>query len=181
MTSESLAHLIQQSIRHNAEAFSALVAEYQSLVFRLSFRLLCNEEDAEDAVQDTFLKVWLSINTYDERCKFSTWLYKIACNTCYDKLRKSHTFASVALDNSLQLLSVDDQEQNLDNRQIKDLILKFTSELTPKQRLVFMLRDVEDLSSDEVETITGLSVEEIKRILFAARSRIRKRMGTINR
>ncbi len=60
---------------------------FQPLVFRLAFRLLCDEDEARDITQETFVKVWLSLKTYNQENRLSTWLYKITCNTCYDRLR----------------------------------------------------------------------------------------------
>ena len=79
--------LVEKSRRQDASAFALLVAEYQAFVFRLAFRLLCDEEEARDMVQETFLRVWLSLDKYRPEFRFSTWLYRVACNICYDRLR----------------------------------------------------------------------------------------------
>ena len=74
--------LVEKSRRQDASAFALLVAEYQTFVFRLAFRLLCDEEEARDMVQETFLRVWLSLDKYRPEFRFSTWLYRVACNIC---------------------------------------------------------------------------------------------------
>lgn len=79
--------LVEKSRRQDASAFALLVAEYQTFVFRLAFRLLCDEEEARDMVQETFLRVWLSLDKYRPEFRFSTWLYRVSCNICYDRLR----------------------------------------------------------------------------------------------
>lgn len=166
-------------------AFAQLVSGHQELVFRLAFRLLCNESEARDMVQETFLKVWLSLDKYDRGCRFSTWIYKIASNTCYDRLRVlqhtptfySSSFTSAELDHKADT----DIEQSLVNENLKELILRFTSDLTPRQKLVFTLRDIEGLDVAEVETITGLSAGKIKSNLYQARKQIREKINQIER
>lgn len=174
--------LVDKSKQGDMTAFAVLVSEYQPFVFRLSFRLLCNEDEAKDIVQETFVKVWLALGQYDRKCLFSTWLYKITCNTCYDRLR---SLRHSPLDNnsdsstSVDVISADDIEEVISNNQLKELILQYTDELTPKQRLVFMLRDVEELEVAEVQEITGLSAEKIKNNLYLARKNIRNRINQI--
>jgi RNA polymerase sigma-70 factor (ECF subfamily) len=182
MDREQVHTLIERSKNNDKQAFSLLVREYQTLVFRLAFRLLCDEEDAKDCVQDVFVKVWLNLKKYDRQILFSTWLYKITCNTCYDKLRhKRHTPTNAKTEIELagNLPSDENVESNLINRELKTLIISLTSELTPKQKLVFMLCDVEELSASEVEVITGLSKAKIKNNLYLARKHIRERMNQI--
>lgn len=176
--------LIDRSRQEDAAAFALLVAEYQTLVFRLAFRLLCDEDEAKDMVQETFVKVWLSLDKYQQSCRFSTWIYKIACNVCYDRLRNlRHSpsgYPSGVDCSDLNLPSGEDVESILVNDQLKELILRFTHELTPKQKLVFTLSDVEELTVSEIENITGLSAEKIKSNLFLARKNIRIKMNQID-
>ena len=90
MDQKKIQELISRSQQEDAVAFSLLVSTFQPLVFRLAFRLLCDEDEAKDMVQETFVKVWLALGKYNGECRFSTWLYKITCNTCYDRLRSLH-------------------------------------------------------------------------------------------
>ena len=87
MNQEKIQELVSRSQQDDKRAFALLVSEFQPLVFRLAFRLLCDEEEARDITQETFVKVWLSLKTYNQKNRLSTWLYKITCNTCYDRLR----------------------------------------------------------------------------------------------
>ena len=87
MEQKEIQALVERSRKQDASAFALLVAEYQTFVFRLAFRLLCNEEEARDMVQETFLRVWLSLDKYRPEFRFATWLYRVACNICYDRLR----------------------------------------------------------------------------------------------
>lgn len=184
MNQEQIQILIDKSRQNDTMAFALLVTEYQSLVYRLAFRLLCNEDDARDMVQDTFVKVWLSLDKYNNACRFSTWIYKITCNACYDCLRTlQHSPSAYPSDidcGNLLMTSDENIEQTLINKELKELILIFTKELTPKQKMVFMLRDVEELEVSEVETITGMSAGKIKSNLYQARKQIRMKINQID-
>ena len=167
---EKTLELVDRSQRKDTAAFAQLATEFQPMVFRLAFRLLCDENEARDITQETFVKVWLSLKRYNRKNRFSTWLYKITCNACYDRLR------------SLRHSSLNNEFAFSDsiNRQLKELILRYTNELPPQQKLVFMLRDVEELEVIEVQTITGLSPEKIKSTLYLARKNIRNKMNQID-
>ena len=183
MDQKKIQELISRSQQEDAAAFSLLVSTFQPLVFRLAFRLLCDEDEAKDMVQETFVKVWLALGKYNGECRFSTWLYKITCNACYDRLRSlrhSSLNNEFAFSDSINLASDDNIEISLSNRQLKELILRYTNELPPQQKLVFMLRDVEELEVIEVQTITGLSPEKIKSTLYLARKNIRNKMNQID-
>ncbi|NDV83610.1 RNA polymerase sigma factor [Bacteroides sp. 51] len=180
MEQGQIQNLINKCAKGDTKAFALLVAEFQPLVYRLAFRLLCNEDEARDMVQETFIKVWLSIGRYDAKFRFSTWIYKITANTCYDKLRAVQ-FPADAIDiSTVPLLSGEDIEKHLINRELRELIIALTAELTPAQRLVFTLRDLEELETAEVETVTGLSAAQIKSNLYLARKYIRERIQILN-
>ncbi len=176
--------LIIQSQQGDARAFARLVAEHQSLVFRLAFRLLCNEDEARDMVQETFVKVWLSLRTYNYRYRFTTWLYKIATNVSYDRLRVlQRTPGALATGTDLSgliILTGENIEESLINRELQELIGNITAELPPVQRLVFTLREMEELDTDEIKVITGLSASQIKSNLYLAKKQIRERIEKLN-
>lgn len=76
MNQEQIEELIDRSRQNDTIAFAQLVSEFQTMVFRLAFRLLCNEDETRDMVQEIFVKIWLSLDKYDGRCRFTTWMYK---------------------------------------------------------------------------------------------------------
>jgi RNA polymerase sigma-70 factor (ECF subfamily) len=174
--------LINRCLQGNTNAFGILVDEYQGLVYGLAFRMLCDEEDAKDMVQTVFLKAWLQLRKYDAQYKFSTWLYKITANLCVDALRSVKRFQTIdnaqIIDN-LNISSSDNLETEIINRDLKDLILLLTNELTPKQKLIFTLRDIEELDIEEVEKISGLSAAKIKSNLYLARQNIKNKLNKI--
>lgn len=183
MEQEKIHELVNKSRQGEMSAFALLVTEFQPLVFRIAFRLLCNEDEAKDMVQDTFVKVWLAVGRFDGGCRFSTWIYKITCNTCYDRMRMlRHSPLDNYPDSSIpfNLVSGDNIEVSVANKQLAELILRYTDELSPMQRLIFTLRDVEGFEVTEVEEITGLSAEKIKNNLYLARKNIRNKMNKID-
>lgn len=181
---EQIQELIDRSKQNDTIAFGQLVSEFQTMVFRLAFRLLCDENETKDMVQETFVKVWISIDKYDGSCRFSTWIYKITCNTCYDRLRalqrSPSAFSSELASVERDMKSDENIEEMLTNKELKDLILRFTRQLSPKQKLVFTLRDIEGLEVSEVVAITGMSAEKIKHNLYQARKQIRNRIHQID-
>ena len=174
MDQKKIQELISRSQQEDAVAFSLLVSTFQPLVFRLAFRLLCDEDEAKDMVQETFVKVWLALGKYNGECRFST---------CYDRLRSLH---HSPLDNeadysvSVNISSDDNVELAVVNKQLRELILRYTDELSPRQRLIFTLRDIEELDVPEVQIITGLSAGIIKTTLYLARKNIRNKMNQID-
>jgi len=180
MNSEKIDKLVEQSKQHDTVAFRQLVESHQLLVFRLAFRLLCSNEEAKDIVQETFIRVWLHLHKYKNSVRFSTWLYRIACNLCYDRLRAMKRLpvdAETSIDRSKMLVADDyDIEQSVINQDLKEWITVLTLDLSPKQRLVFTLKDLEGLELEEVEKITGMSRAKIKSNLYLARQYIRERI-----
>ena len=161
----------------DTHAFKYIVSEYQQFIFTLAFRILCNETDAEDVTQEVFIKVWQNINRFKQQYKFSTWIYKIVCNTCYDKLRSKHHITSVNID-EYEIFSEENQEELFHCKDIKKLIIKLTTGLSSKQKLIFTLSDIEDLNVDEIRTITGMSAAKIKSNLYLARKTIKSKINT---
>ena len=179
MNSCEIEQLIERSKQNDTKAFRDLVAKYQPLVFRLGFRLLCNEDEAKDIVQDTFVKVWLNLDKYKNQFRFSTWIYKIACNLCYDSLRRrKHIISNLKL---LEKLSDENIEHFVINKELGELIIGMTNDLSPKQKLVFTLRDIECLEIEEITAITGLSGAKINSNLYLARQYIRNRINEITK
>jgi len=175
MESLQINQYIEQCKLGSREAFKNIVFEYQQLVYSLAFKLLCNEQDAEDVTQDAFIKVWQNINFYKQQYKFSTWIYKITSNVCYDKLRSKNNINSIDIE-YCDCLSDQNQEEILHNKELKKLIVKLTDGLSPKQKLIFTLSDFEELKVDEIKTITGMSASKIKSNLYLARKYMKSKI-----
>jgi RNA polymerase sigma-70 factor (ECF subfamily) len=183
MRQEEIQILINQSKQGDKKSFGLLIATYQSMVYRLAFRLLCDEEESKDIVQETFIKVWFNLNKYQSDYKFSTWIYKIACNLTYDRLRsQKYIFQKTKSADIVDITNIafsENREESFVNKDLKKFILHFTYELPAKQKLVFTLRDIEELEVEEVEKITGMSAEKIKSNLYLARKYIRGKLENL--
>lgn len=178
MDSNTLNDLILSSKHNDGNAFRQLVEFHQSMIYSLAYRLLCNEEEAKDAVQETFIKVWMNLHGFDTSRKFSTWVYAIATNLCYDKLKSSRHFSrSLSLETLNDVISNEDVEKRIIDSELGALIATLTNELSPKQKIVFTLRDLEGLELEEVVQITDMSASQIKSNLFLARQALRKKIN----
>jgi len=175
MDQSTLNNLIELSMQNDDKAFRQIVENYQSMIYSLAFRLLCNEEEAKDTVQETFIRVWINLAKYQTDKTFSTWLYKIATNLCLDKLKSSkHFYQNGNIDETLNnLIASENVEQTIINSELGNIIHRLTNELTPKQKVVFTLRYLEGLEVDEIVQITGMTPGKIKSNLFLARQTIR--------
>ena len=160
------------------QAFRWVVKMHQQMVFSLALKMLCDEEEAKDMVQDTFIRVWQSIRDYDPQRTFTTWLYTIASRLCMDRLKRKKRIVSVKEDEqSLKDYATDnDSQRTLENSEWIAIVRLMADKLSDKQKLVFTLCQLEGLSSEEVQEITGLDARQVKSNLYVARQTIRKRL-----
>ena len=153
--------------------------EFQLYAYALAFRTLADEEDAKDVVQETFIRLWNNLRRYDPSVKFTTWLYSIVINLCYDSLRSRRARRAADTTDASLLASIateDNPERTLDNAELGALIGTLTEELPPKQRMVFVLRDLQGLSIREVCDILHLSEGSVKTNLVYARKHLRGKL-----
>jgi len=178
MDEQILNNLIERSKLNDQKAFRSIVENYQYMVYSLSFRLLCNEEEAKDIVQETFIRIWMNLSSFRTDKKFSTWIYTIASNLCLDRLKSSkHNLQNNVVNEALiNMISSDNAEQDLINSELQTIISTLTNELTPKQKNVFILRCIEELEIEEIIQITGMTAGKIKSNLFLARQTIRQKL-----
>jgi RNA polymerase sigma-70 factor, ECF subfamily len=181
---ETLENLIEDAQKGNVTAFEKIVKYHQSYIYAIAFRFLCDENDAEDVVQESFIRIWNHLKVFDPSMKFTTWMYKIVVNLCYDKAKSNKRRIRVFSrfnDNSLKEDCIDstDMEQELENKEIAVLIKSIADGLSEKQRMIFLLRDFQDLTIQEVVDITGMSESGIKTNLFFARQNIRKKLAKL--
>jgi RNA polymerase sigma-70 factor (ECF subfamily) len=172
--------IIRDINKGDKPAFRKLVEAYQEMAYGLAFRMMNDEEDARDVVQESFIKIWEKIHTYDQNEKFNNWMYRIVSNTAIDRIRKrkpesryddSSILSYMPLNNSL--------DKTLELKESVKLIRLLTFKLPEKQKLVFSLRDLEGLSQHEVEEITGMKGDAVKSNLYHARKFIREQLTAI--
>lgn len=177
---DTLEHLVRESRTGNMEAFQTLVESTQGYAFSLAMRYLGSEEDAGDVVQEAFIRIWKNLGTFDYRCRFTTWMYRIVINLCCDRYRaycKKRTQSLSAPPEELYPLGCLQENGDLEDENIKKqlaaVVANLASRLTPKQRAVFVLRDLQDESIEAVSQILGISKGSVKSNLTHARRNIR--------
>ncbi len=183
------AELIRAVQRGDRDAFEQLVRAYDQSVLRLAFGLLRSPEDARDAYQEAFLRVFRNIHTFRFDCSFYTWLYRIVTNICLDHLRKR----KIRREDSAVMETADgpvdrmesfeeeraqgNPERNLWSRQLKQRISGAMDELTPRERMVFELRHYQGMRLRSIGEVLGTSEEAAKNCLFRATQKMRTALG----
>lgn len=159
----------------NVQAFSFLVEKYQKMVYTLALKLMKKSEEAEEMAQDTFIKAFHKIDSYEGKSKFSTWLYSITYNACISELRKRRIeFKSL---DDRQISDQDEQRmhdyyrENRKEDQEKYLALAM-EKLPEDDQVLVTLYYYENQSMDEISVITGLTVSNIKVKIHRARKRM---------
>ena len=178
---QHMSEILERCAGGDLSAYRSLVEEYQDYVFALAFRVLCDEEEANDAVQEAFIRVWKNISRYAPEVKFTTWLHPIVTHICYDRLRSKRRKRMRPLDEVDPSLLVsfsagDNPERLYGNREIAGAITILTEQLPPTQRIVFVLRDLQQLSVREVSGILRISENSVKTNLVHARKYLRQRL-----
>jgi len=174
-----LHHIINQIKKGNRTAFRQVVEQYREYAFKLAFRIVCNEEDAKDVVQDSFIKIWRNIHSYDPSVKFTTWAYKIVTHSAIDIYRKNARQLSVSLDESMNTSSpaaLNSSQKSHCNRDLSIHIGKIAGNLPEKQRLVFILRDIQGMDSKEVQEILDMTETTVKSNLYHARKTVKEKL-----
>lgn len=164
----------------DGKAFSYLVGEYQQKVINISFGMLSDYEDACDAAQEVFVKVYRSIDKFRGESSLSTWIYRITKNVCSDFLRKRKE-TSLSLDEKKEdfpKIEVTDctysPEHSAEKGEMKKIIGQAISQLDEKSREVIILYEAEDLSYDEISEILQLPVGTVKSRINRAREKLKK-------
>ena len=180
--------LIRRLQQRDEVAFSEVVRLYQHKVYNLLYRMIGSHEEAEDLAQEVFVTVFKSIDSFRGESKFSTWLYRVAANHCKNRIkylsRRSRTSGD-GLDGvpehamedagSAPLQShIDAPDKILEGLQLEGLLAQAVAALDEEHRLLIVLRDVEELSYQEIAEITGLNEGTVKSRLHRARMAIKE-------
>ena len=178
--------LVAQAKAGDQNAFSELVNRYERKIYRLAKNITRNDEDAEDVLQDAFLKAYTHLDNFKGDSKFYTWIVRIAVNEALMRLRKRKTDRSVPLDEPVELgeetvqreIAVwdDNPEQRYSKEEWRHILDEAVDSLKPDFRTVFVLRDIEELSTEETAETLGISVPAVKSRLLRARLALRERL-----
>jgi len=171
----------------DVHAFETLVNKYDRQIFRIAQHITQNKEDAQDVVQDAFLKAYEKLDQFQGNSKFYTWLVRIAVNESLMRLRKRRTGKMVSIDDDIETEEGSvprdladwspNPEQNYGQAELAEILRKTIQGLPHGFRIVFVLRDVDGLSTEETAETLGLSVPAVKSRLLRARLQLRERLS----
>jgi RNA polymerase sigma-70 factor (ECF subfamily) len=178
--------LLEQARDGDAAAFSELVRRYEGKIFRLAQHITQNREDAEDVLQETFLKSYEHLDQFQGNSKFYTWIVRIAVNQALMKLRKRKTDKTVSMDETLdtgedsvarEIATWDpNPEQRYSQQEMRRILEEAVDSLSPPYRAVFVLRDIDELSTEETAEALDLSIPAVKSRLLRARLQLRDKL-----
>jgi RNA polymerase sigma-70 factor, ECF subfamily len=168
--------LIEECRNGNLQNFRILIGDSSPFAYSVAFRMLGDEELAKDVVQETMITIWSKLKKINSAGSYKVWLYRIVINKCYDQIRQQKKQMAVRTDDKTWMLLsdrvADQQNSDLENSETTMIITMLTSKLSPKQKAVFVLSELEEMDAGEISKITGMSKRNIKANLFYARKRI---------
>ena len=167
--------LINQIVEGDTNSFAILVDRYKDLVFTLALRMLKNREEAEEVAQDTFIKAYKSLDRFKGDSKFSTWIYRVAYNSCLDRIKKNKKHLNNVEINEFtehQVVSIDNALDNMEAAEQKEAIQKCIDKLSSEDSFLLTLYYFDDLSLDEISKIVGITSNSIKVKLFRCRKKL---------
>lgn len=174
--------VVERAREGDPAAFQTLVERHSGDVFRLAFRMTRHEEDAEDVVQETFIRAYKRLEHFEGRANFKTWLYRVTANTAIDLLRrrKRAESRSEPLDHVEPGVSAG-QERALFGSQVRDHIELALTGLTDLERAAFVLRHCEDLSLKEISATLDITLNATKQAIFRAVRKLRTTLAAVPR
>jgi RNA polymerase sigma-70 factor (ECF subfamily) len=180
MDATEAAAVLARARQGDSDAFRALVEQHSRSVFRLAFRMTGNEQDAEDVVQESFLRAYRQLGRFESRANFGTWLYRIVSNCSVDLMRSKQArhdqVRGDSLDESAMELPAADvpgPERMAQSAEIETRVQRALRELSPLERAAFTLRHYEGRSIDEISATLGLGTSAAKHSVFRAVKKLR--------
>jgi RNA polymerase sigma-70 factor (ECF subfamily) len=181
--------LVDRARVGDTAAFGELVKRYERRIYRMARQITQNDEDAEDILQETFLKAFEHLGGFQGQSKFYTWITRIAVNESLMKLRKRKSDRTVSIDENIETeeepivreIAVWDgtPEMQYSQEELRRILDQAIEGLKPIFRTVFVLRDVEDLSTEETAEALGLSIAAVKSRLLRARLQLREKLTRV--
>jgi RNA polymerase sigma-70 factor (ECF subfamily) len=178
--------LVAQARQDDPVAFAELTRRYEGKIFRLAQHITQNREDAEDVLQETFLKAYEHLDQFQGNSKFYTWIVRIAVNQALMKLRRRKADKSVSLDETIDTGEDtivreiaawgENPEERFSREELGSLLNTAIEGLEPPYRSVFVLRDIEELSTEETAEALDLSIPAVKSRLLRARLQLREKL-----
>ena len=178
--------LVEKFKKGSIEAFEEIIARFETKVFQLALRFTRNQEDAEEVMQDVFTTIYKKIDGFQGKSAFSSWLYRIVVNAAFMKLRKRKQNNTISIEDlapAVRQLCLERENVHMErsdslasSKEVRDVIQAAINRLPRQYRAVFVLRDVDGLSNQEVGEILSLSVPAVKSRLHRSRLMLRKKL-----
>jgi RNA polymerase sigma-70 factor (ECF subfamily) len=191
MTEASDQDLVRRAKDGDEAAFQELLERHQGRVYHHALRLMGNAQDAEEVLQDTFLQVYRNLGRFEERSRFSTWVYRIATNEALMRLRRASRTREVFLEDALGRDSDSPVEsirdfsrsalEEVEGRELLGILGRLLAEMPEDHRAVFAMRDIDGLTNAEVAEVLETSVGAVKSRLHRARLYLRDRLSALSR
>jgi RNA polymerase sigma-70 factor, ECF subfamily len=177
MTDHNDQYYINLIINGDINTFSVLVKRYKDLVFTLALRMLKNRDEAEEASQDTFIKVYKSLSKFKGDSKFSTWIYKVAYNNCLDRLKQNKKkYQHVSIDDftGIQIASMETALDAMEQEEYQSKIQRCLQLLPSQDAFLLTLYYFEEHSLEDISKIVGLTANNVKVKIFRSRKKLAK-------
>lgn len=175
---ESDALAIARAKAGDSNGFQSLVERHSRSVFRLAYRMTGNESDAEDIVQETFMRAYKQLNRYESRSSFATWLYRIAANCSVDLIRARKVRQPVEVPETLQAKGPE-PDRAMYSTQVQQKVSEAMDQLSGQERTAFVLRHYEGLSIDEISKALGVGDNAAKHAIFRAVQKLRRALEPV--
>ncbi len=177
---EDVRILLEKARQGDRAAFKAVVCLYQQKVFLLAYSMLRHREDAMDIVQETFLRLYLKLGSYEREKNFQAWLFRIAKNLCIDYYRKNYGRRN-ELENSRRIEEInvvaDDGPDNPVSQDLRQVFSRSLEKLGNRQRLVFVMKHYNGLQYQEIAEVLKISPGTVKSLHFKAVQNLRRLLG----
>ena len=172
---------LDRALAGDKDGFRVLVERYSHSLFRLAFRMTGNESDAEDVVQESFLRAWRHLPNYDGRASFSTWVFRIATNCALDTLRARRRKGQ---GEDLELFphlesDMPGPDREAQGSEVQRRLASALAALSAQERTAFVLRHHEEQSIDEISAALGVSREATKHSVFRAVQKLRRALAPV--
>lgn len=175
--------LVNKAVKGDNSAFEALMEKHMGIIYNIALRMAANQDDAEDMTQEIMIKIFRSLGSFKGNSKFSTWIYRVAVNTCLDELKKKKNKKYLSLDAEIsgddgenQIEIKDDSpspEKLAEQNELRDMVAAAVKLLSDEHRAVIVLRDIRGMSYSEIAGILGCSDGTVKSRISRARAQLK--------
>jgi len=159
-------------------AFDVIVERHRRSVYQICYRFVGNDEDASDLSQETFVKAWRGLRAFKGQAQLSTWLYRIAVNTCLNRVQAKGLSTEAIEHDAFEDTTADDPGARVLRDERARAVRRAIAQLPNKQRATLILRSYQDLSHREIAAVLGSSVGAVKANFFHALSNLKKLLGS---